>query len=323
MQKIIGDFVCTYEAIPADDDPRHRGRHRVVSVAAPVVRRKKVTRGAAPDALIGSMKVYLAGAPKLLEISYDNGHLIGLSLGGPDDAYNIAPMFGWFNEVLYRKLERDIYDDQSIKAMQVLLDYDATHQAIPANVRVQVKRATALDPKAEAAMFMPFRTLEMKVPVAGPYPFDEDVRRAVAAILPATKPDAEPYAFLSQLGVCADAHDASEFSERQRHYILAANALYTQAVTGEAMLMSDDPDDPIRTLSITGGLNRPQVDHVVPRSWGGSNDFRNAMVLSKTWNAHKSAKVDADVKAILLAAVDQRPRRQAQAQKGAHRYRPY
>lgn len=324
MQKLIGDFTCNYEMVPNDEDPRHRGKYRVVSVAAPVVRRKKVRRsGAAPDALIGSMKTYLAGAPKMLEISYDNGHLIGLSLGGPDDSHNIAPMFGWFNEVLYRKLERDIYDDSSIKAMHVRLDYDDTHKAIPANIAVYVKRATLTDPKAEQAFLMPFRALEMKVPTAEPYPFDEDVRKAVAAILPKAKPHFEPYAFLQDLGVCAEASNASEFTERQRHYILAANALYTEAVTGRAMLMSDDPTDPIRTLSITGGLNRPQVDHVVPRSWGGGNDFRNAMVLSKTWNQHKSAKVDAELKSILLAAADERPRRAATMKKGSNRYRPY
>src|SRR3954468_6125365 len=101
-------FRCVYEDIPCpDSDAKHRGKQRITSVEAQVVRRQTTSgRGAAPDPLVGSMKDYLHGVPALLQISLDNGHLVGLSLGGVDEKYNIAPMVGWFNEVRYRAVER-------------------------------------------------------------------------------------------------------------------------------------------------------------------------------------------------------------------------
>jgi 5-methylcytosine-specific restriction endonuclease McrA len=78
-----------------------------------------------------------------------------------------------------------------------------------------------------------------------------------------------------------------------------------------AFLRSDDPEDPIETLNIHGSADRPQVDHIVPRSKGGSNSFRNARIISKHLNGMKSAALDAEFLAALRAAVDPRPVRQA------------
>ena len=94
-----GSFKCIDEDIATDDDDRHRGKQRIVSVEAAVARRKTTSgRGAAPDPLVGSMKNYLHGAPHMQQIGMDNGHLVGLSIGGIDNKHNIAPMVGWFNE---------------------------------------------------------------------------------------------------------------------------------------------------------------------------------------------------------------------------------
>ena len=45
----------------------------------------------------------------------------------------------------------------------------------------------------------------------------------------------------------------------------------------------------------------------------GANSFRNAMVLSKRQNGLKSAKIDEETMAILLAARDKRPTRSSKA----------
>jgi len=314
-EHIKQDFRCVYENIPClDSDARHRGKHRITSVETKIVRRTTTNwRGAAPDPLVGSMKEYLSGVPALLQISMDNGHLIGLSLGGIDSKFNIAPMVGWFNEVQYRSLERSLSDDTSVKYVRVEVAYDDTHLAVPTSFRVLVKRATDAAPDPAANPYVLETMLAMRAGTPQPYPMDAGIREAVAAILPAVKPAAEPYAFLERLDLGLMA-EASEFTERQRAYILTANALYANAAGGGGFfLRSDDPDDPIKTLNPQGGADRPQVDHVIPRSVGGANSFRNAMVLSKRQNGLKSAKIDEETMAILLAARDKRPTRSSKA----------
>ena len=307
-----GLFKCVYEDITADDD-RHRGKQRIVSVEAPVVRRKTTSgRGAAPDPLVGSMKTYFAGAPALLQIGMDNGHLIGLSIGGIDSKYNIAPMVGWFNEVRYRSVERDIHRDETVKYMRVQVTYDDVMHAVPVSFAISVKRSSEGTPDPSANPFVLETTLPMRTGAASPYAMDEDIRRAVEAVLPSPKPDAEPYSCLDKLGL-AMGGEASEFTELQKNYILTANALYSNAAGKGFFLRSDDPTDPIQTLNPQGGADRPQVDHVIPRSVGGANSFRNAVVLSKRLNGIKSAKVAEEIMAILLAARDERPRRSGKA----------
>ncbi len=304
-----GNFKCVYEDIAATDD-RHRGKQRIVSVEAQVVRRKTTSgRGAAPDPLIGSMKAYLAGAPHLLQIGMDNGHLIGLSIGGIDTKHNIAPMVGWFNEVSFRSLERDIYGDETIKFMRVQVAYDTTLHAIPTGFAVYVKRSSDSDADLSASPYVMYTMLPMRTGVPEPYPMDADIRKVVEPVLPSPKPTVEPYAFLDKLGLVTPT-EASEFTELQKSYILTANALYSHAATGGGyFLRSDDPTDPVQTLDPQGGANRPQIDHVIPRSTNGSNSFRNAMVLSKKLNGIKSAKIDEETMAVLLAARDKRPSR--------------
>lgn len=57
--------------------------------------------------------------------------------------------------------------------------------------------------------------------------------------------------------------------------------------------MSDLPvtEDPFQTLAIEGGDNRPEVDHIHPKSFGGSNSFANARLISKYANGRKLASI--------------------------------
>ena len=68
-----------------------------------------------------------------------------------------------------------------------------------------------------------------------------------------------------------------EFSGKQRELILQAN----MARNGGA-IKSDNPEDLVNggVLSEQGDLDFPEIDHIVPKSSGGSNMFSNARVVS-------------------------------------------
>ncbi|MGE5758810.1 MAG: DUF4157 domain-containing protein [Gemmatimonadota bacterium] len=69
--------------------------------------------------------------------------------------------------------------------------------------------------------------------------------------------------------------DGREFSSNQRKILLQAN----MAKNG-GTLKSDDPEDPQKVLSEQGTVNVPEIDHIIPKSLGGSNLFSNARVVS-------------------------------------------
>ncbi len=92
-----------------------------------------------------------------------------------------------------------------------------------------------------------------------------------------------PYEFLDMLAFSGKLDAGTEmsafreFTGRQRELILQAN----MARNGGA-IKSDDPQDSVAggILSEQGDLNFPEIDHVVPKSKGGSNMFSNARVVS-------------------------------------------
>ncbi|PJF40460.1 MAG: hypothetical protein CUN55_12690 [Phototrophicales bacterium] len=65
------------------------------------------------------------------------------------------------------------------------------------------------------------------------------------------------------------------FSDKQREIILQMNMTRNGGV-----IKSDDPNDPHQILSKNGTANRPEIDHIIPRTQGGSNFFSNARVVS-------------------------------------------
>lgn len=77
----------------------------------------------------------------------------------------------------------------------------------------------------------------------------------------------------------------TDFSAEQRTLILQAN----MARHG-GQLRSDDPGDPQQVLDQRGAANAPEIDHIVPKSLGGSNFFSNARVISWQLN-NKEARV--------------------------------
>lgn len=101
-------------------------------------------------------------------------------------------------------------------------------------------------------------------------------------------PANRPYEYLDILTL-ADKIDAKttfgsrrNFSAEQRKLILQTN----MARNG-GKIQSDDPNDPIYNpphsateLSEQGAANFPEIDHIIPKSLGGSNQFSNARVVS-------------------------------------------
>lgn len=65
------------------------------------------------------------------------------------------------------------------------------------------------------------------------------------------------------------------FTEDQRRLILQANL-----ARNGGRLMSDDPNDPHQVLDEDGTANYPEIDHIIPKSAGGSNAYSNARVIS-------------------------------------------
>lgn len=83
--------------------------------------------------------------------------------------------------------------------------------------------------------------------------------------------------FANKLPVSNEVSQFRDFTGHQRELILQAN----MARNG-GQIKSDDPKDPIAggILSEQGDLNFPEIDHIVPKSSGGSNMFSNARVVS-------------------------------------------
>ncbi len=69
------------------------------------------------------------------------------------------------------------------------------------------------------------------------------------------------------------------FTLEQRKLILE----YNRARNG-GVLRSDDPRDRHPVLRVGGTLDRPEIDHIVPKGRGGSNYFSNAKVISFEMN---------------------------------------
>jgi len=82
-----------------------------------------------------------------------------------------------------------------------------------------------------------------------------------------------------------------DFSPAQKRILLNANR---EANGGQ--IVSDNANDPHALLvpsvksmeGITPAQNEVQVDHIYPRSQGGSNGFGNAEIVSREYNRQKS-----------------------------------
>ncbi|MGH3827164.1 MAG: hypothetical protein ACRDQX_08315, partial [Pseudonocardiaceae bacterium] len=76
-----------------------------------------------------------------------------------------------------------------------------------------------------------------------------------------------------------------DFSQAQRKLILRTNM-----ARNNSRIISDDHTDEHQELSEQGAANFPEIDHIIPKSSGGSNFYSNARVVSWQLN-NKVARV--------------------------------
>jgi len=114
--------------------------------------------------------------------------------------------------------------------------------------------------------------------------------------------DQRPYAFLDYLYFVVDSPllplegvgtigKGRVFSTAQRGYIAMANR-YAQTGPKVGECWSDVPDDPIKTALVQlGAESGIEIDHISPKSRGGSNAFSNGQVTSRKYNGAKNNTV--------------------------------
>jgi hypothetical protein len=94
-------------------------------------------------------------------------------------------------------------------------------------------------------------------------------------------PARRPYEHLDILALSNQVLSDSNFGPRREFSSLQRNLIlkYNMSRNG-GNLISDDPLDPHQNLSERGSADFPEVDHIVPKSQGGSNFFSNARLVS-------------------------------------------
>lgn len=281
---------------------------RVRQITGPIARSAlPKRRKGAPDPLMGPTGTYMKASDErdLELIGFENGHLVSIDLGGPDISHNIAPMFSYFNQVTYRAIEQKIYAEARLKIIVVSVNYRQDLSMIPREFTIR-----AFESDHDVKPFGETIAMAKAVPSMFAFAADDDTLSLTNIIrrhLPIAKPEAEPYGFMDKLRAelgCPEPQEASKYSARQKLCIYIANALYSVRETGYGFLRSDMAveHDPFQTLVRMGGRDRPEVDHVQPRSWNGPNTFANAKLVSKYFNARKLASLAEDDQLALTAS---------------------
>ncbi len=288
--------------------PNRKQVWRTTWVKARLIRRKKTKyRTVAANPLSGDIHSHLndLGETELARIGFDNGHLIALELGGPNLGFNIVPMFSYFNQVKYRALENLIFSDASVTHMKVDIIYRDKSSAIPETFLI-----TLTNVLGKTLILPPSTMVQHAASVYAPASDNEwpKLCKTIRDHFPESKDHERPYAFMDALRPAlglSQPQKTTDFSATERRCIYYANSLYSKQQGHEAFLMSDLPltSDPFATLVEMGGNNRPQVDHILAKSWGGPNSFANAQLISKYANNQKKNSVTAQQRDAAMAGV--------------------
>ena len=264
------------------------------------------------------------GMSNALELGFQGGHILGLSIGGVDESYNVVPMYPGFNRGTWKNVEKDIEKDAKNYKKQkfgVIIDikYNSEHDTVPQslsaegftnimdqNIRSSVGKYGTKTQPTDIETTIPL-TDDNKEIIIGQNQKEEMLKKAAkyiandlqdeegAKTLCQTKhlrvskkteyPDKcenRPYEYLDILTFAGQDIQRrpsfmsnANFSADQRKLIIQAN----MAKNG-GHLRSDDINDPQQELSEKGAANFPEIDHIIPKSLGGSNMFSNARVVS-------------------------------------------
>jgi len=302
--------VGTSTAYVEDFDCFGETRQRVTRIQCAVVRR----RGAV--ARDSSLRPLCMRATNGLYDAYpdhtEGGHLIGLSIGGQDHGHNLVPMFAGFNQVTWKALETQIYQDLTITHVKVVLSYTAADPRKPAQFSLSVRRGGPaweriayphmMDQPSPPAYAIPdgavdiLRTASAEMAEAGwsasaagldagCLPEAGDCIYSVLDYLCLVKPgDFRNLVLALGLGWAGfGIGKGYGFTDLQRALVLRVNY-----IMHNRSLRSDRYGT---VLLIGSTTHAPQVDHVVSmRVSNGYNAFSNAMVISSLENQSKGAK---------------------------------
>lgn len=248
--------------------------------------------------------------------NYDRGHLVAETLGGPNNFWNVVPMYQWFNRRgPYRKMELTLESSLS-QGKQVhfsaTIKYGNSDGRIPSSFQVTLTQAGANSETQTLNHVIPVRA-KITIPAQldtmfkwGKQKFDpkKHLMPASDQMYPTAGP--RPYAILDYLatnykgfwpvvnyfGTDYDLTSGGtvssyrDFSGVQRAFIK-----YYNAWLNDGWLVSDgrqeiDPDklhgpwDECPDINEQGCLDSPEIDHIIPWMSGGSNFYSNARLIS-------------------------------------------
>jgi hypothetical protein len=257
--------------------------------------RFQIGRGAAPDPL-GFIASDDSRDPEV-RAGWHRGHVAAFSQGGVDESYNIVPMKPGFNRGgTWRGVEENLSQYQGDDRYRVEISplYVGPDPRIPSSMKVQIIKDKKKKPpsyyahqgETTAVPLDPLLTLLRDDPTA------QDLKKAKAYLIAGHLPPSDksdwpdqpadrPYERLDIKKLSGRLVDGTgtgayrDFSNEQRRLIIEANL----AKNG-GQLRSDDPADPHQILNEDGTADFPEVDHIIPKSSGGSNAYSNARVVS-------------------------------------------
>jgi len=270
----------------------------------------KVSRKTGIPAL--TLQTFPSGILDIRVTDTDGGHLMALSLGGPDRAENIVPMFCGCNRKGgdWRKMEEEIEKivaKQSGLRLSIEIEYYSDDRRIPQWFKVQLLNASDsslyqdmgikwnyLDPAAqmelEANSVKLIAECQKELDTSG-WKLEQYVQKTGGPSLNLPGNGiARPYAVLDYMMYVKDFQDLKcdtigngrGFTGNQRNNILLVNR-----VRNDRWLKSDDAADTKNALSLRGD-GGAEIDHIVPKKGqGGCNAYSNAQVISSMRNKAK------------------------------------
>ncbi len=259
--------------------------------------------------------------------NYDRGHLVAETLGGPNNSWNVVPMYQWFNRRgPYRKMELTL-ESALAQGKQVLfsatINYGNSDGRIPSAFEITLTQASGQPATQTLSHAIPART-KITIPGALKTMFkwgtknfeDEHLKKGIGQMYPTAGP--RPYAILDFLaenyggpwpsvnyfGTDYDLASGTtisayrDFGGVQRVFVKFYNAWLNDGWLVSDARQDIDPNktngpwDECPDLNEQGCLDSPEVDHIIPWMSGGSNFYTNARVISWYCNNKQARNKD-------------------------------
>ena len=243
----------------------------------------------------------------------DGGHIMALNLGGVDIKENIVPMYSGFNRHgEWRKAEDEIakYLDENKGTFQLYVEIeyqqakDGGDPRIPSSFTYRIEDdKDKVVVKAKTLQMVKDTPVNTMIDLATTQLISEAQKQVDAGWTlekgldkGSTIPGApgsgvtRPYAALDYLDLnkkitMTEFGNGRSFTWQQRENILTVN----RARNGGWLVSDDTVNENGKRLSLYGDAGA-EIDHIVPKSQGGSNCYSNARVISSALNKTKGNK---------------------------------